>query len=79
MQYNGLDSILVQLKKSSNNVAVIYDSFNILGNTIDGNDDYKRILSQKKVPDLINEIIVKSSMHDKKIEYEGRSKILPLN
>lgn len=52
---------------------MIYDCFNILGNIIDGNDDYKKILAQKRVPDLINEIIQKSSMLDKKIEYEGRS------
>lgn len=38
-------------------------------------DDYKKILIQKKVPDLINSIIARSSMLDKKIEYEGRSKI----
>jgi hypothetical protein len=76
VQYKGIDSILSQLAKSSNNVSMIYDCFNILGNIIDGNDDYKKILAQKRVPELINEIIVKSSMLDKKIEYEGRSKDL---
>lgn len=75
VQYNGIDALLDQLRKSSNNVAIIYDCFNILGNVIDGNDDYKKILAQKKVPDLVNEIIAKSSMLDKKIEYEGRSKL----
>lgn len=73
VQYKGLDVILAILAKSTNNVALIFDCFNILGNVIDGNDDYKKILSTKKVPDLINEIIIKSSMLDKKIEYEGRS------
>ena len=73
VQYNGIDSILAILVKSTNNVSLIYDCFNILGNLIEGNDDYKKILAQKKVPDLIKEIIVKSSMLDKKIEFEGRS------
>ena len=64
------------MKKSFHNVSAIYECFNILGNIIDGNDDYKKMLLQKKAPDLINEIIIKSSMLDKRIEYEGRSKIL---
>jgi hypothetical protein len=74
VQYNGIDTILEILEKSSDNVSVIYDCFNILSNIIDGNDEYKRIMQKKQVPDLINKIIARSAYLDKKIEFEGRSK-----
>jgi hypothetical protein len=56
-----------------NNTGIIFECFSIIGNVIDGNEEYKKMLLQKKVTELINEVISKSSMLDKKIEYEGRS------
>lgn len=65
------------MEKSSNNVSVIFDCFEIIKNMISGSgsEEYKRILYQKKVPDIINHIIDKSLYLDKKIEIEGRSRI----
>lgn len=67
------------LEKSKDNVSIIYDCFNILSNIIDGNEEYKKIMLNKKVPDLINKIIQRSAYLDKKIEYEGRSKFHNIN
>lgn len=58
---------------------IIYDCFNILGNIIEGSDDYKKMMLTLNVTDLINKIIDSSSFLDKKIEYEGRTLIFNIN
>ena len=41
--------------------------------------DYKRILQEKKLPDLVNRIIKKVGAYDKKIEFEGRQLVFNVN
>ena len=51
----------------------------ILKNISNTSDEYKNMLKQKNVPDLINRIIKKVGGYDKKIDLIGRQLLLDIN
>lgn len=79
VQFSGIPTTVNLLKFSISNPNIIVETFNILNNVIEDYDEYKLMLSDLKVPDLILEIIDKSGNLDNRIEFEGRSLIFNIN
>ena len=79
IQYKGLEEAISLLKDNDTNVDLILDVFHILSSIANAGDEYKFMMQQLKLPDLINKIIQKAGMYEKKIEYEGRSLIFLIN
>ena len=51
----------------------------MLKNIANSSDEYKKMLQEKKVPELINRIIKKIGPYDKKLEFEGRQLLFSVN
>ena len=79
VQYNGIDACVKLLNDNDTNIELISNVFNIFKNLSNANDEYKKMLQDKKVPDLINRIIKKVGAYDKKIEFEGRQLLFNVN
>ena len=79
IQFNGIESCIQLLNDNETNIELISKVFSILKNISNASDEYKKILKQKKLPDLINRIIKKIGPYDKKIEFEGRQIIFNVN
>ena len=79
VQFGGLDVFINLLEKNESNVQLAISIFQILKKVTDANNEYRRMLQQRKMPDLINKIIKKSGVYDKKVEYEGRQLLFNIN
>ena len=79
VQYNGIDACIKLLNDNESNVPLISNIFSIFKNVSNSNDEYKKMLQDKKVPDLVNRIIKKMGPYDKKIEFEGRQLLFNVN
>ena len=79
VQYNGIDTCIDLLNNNDSNIELISNVFGILKNIAEVGDEYKKILQDKKVPDIINRIVKKVGPYDKKLENEGRQLIFNVN
>lgn len=79
IQYKGLEEASNLLKDNDQNVDLILDVFHMLSSIANSGEEYKIMMQGMKFPDLINKIIQKAGMYEKKIEYEGRSLIFLIN
>ena len=79
VQYKGIDALVNLLNNNDTNVELIAKVFSMLKNIANASDEYKKILQEKKVPDLINRIIKKIGPYDKKLEFEGRQLLFNVN
>ena len=79
VQFGGIDACINLLEKNDSNVELVKNLFNIFKKVSDASDDYKKMLQEKKLPDLINRVIKKVGVYDKKIEYEGRQLLFNVN
>ena len=79
VQYKGIDALVNLLNNNDTNVELISKVFSMLKNIANASDEYKKILQEKKVPDLINRIIKKIGPYDKKLEFEGRQLLFNVN
>ena len=79
VQFGGIDACINLLDKSDTNTELAMSVFSIFKKVSEASDDYKRILQEKKLPDLVNRIIKKVGAYDKKIEFEGRQLVFNVN
>ena len=79
VQYKGIDALIKLLNDNDTNISLISNAFQIFKNVANASDEYKKMLHDKKVPDLINRIIKKVGPYDKKIEFEGRQLLFNCN
>ena len=79
VQYNGIDACISLLNNNDSNIELISNVFNMFKNIANTSDEYKKMLQDKKVPDLINRIIKKMGPYDKKLEFEGRQLLFTCN
>ena len=66
VQYNGIDACMKLLADNDTNIDLITNVFRILKNVVNTGDEYKRVLQEKKVPDMVNKIVKKVWVYDKK-------------
>ena len=59
IQYNGIDACMKLLADNDTNIDLITNVFSILKNVANTGDEYKRVLQEKKVPDMVNKIVKK--------------------
>ena len=79
VQFGGIEACMQLLKDNETNVELVSKVFNIFKNVANASDEYKKMLQEKKLPDLINKIIKKIGPYDKKIEFEGRQLLFNVN
>ena len=79
VQFGGIDACVNLLEKNDSNVELVKNLFNILKKVSNASDEYKKMLQEKKLPDLINRVIKKAGVYDKKIEYDGRQLLFNVN
>ena len=79
IQFKGLEISKKILKENEENIDLILNIFKILLTIAKTNDEYKIMMKNMNLVDLINEIIKKTGSYEKKIEYEGRSIIFLIN
>ena len=79
IQYKGLETSIDLLKENELNTDLILNVFKMLSMIAKSNEEYKIMMQNLKLPDLINIIIKKCGIYDKKIEFEGRSLIFLIN
>ena len=79
VQFNGIEACMKLLNDNDTNIDLISNVLNIFKNIANTGDEYKRILQDKKVPDMINRLIKKVGAYDKKIEFEGRQLLFNVN
>lgn len=79
VQYKGIDACVKLLNENEANTECIPSCLSILKNISNSSDEYKKMLQDKKTPDLINKIIKKVGAYDKKIEFEARQLLFNVN
>ena len=79
IQFKGLEISKKILKENEENIDLILNIFKILLTIAKTNNEYKIMMKNINLIDLINEIIKKTGSYEKKIEYEGRSIIFLIN
>ena len=79
VQFGGIEACMQLLKDNETNVDLVSKVFNIFKNVANASDEYKKMLQEKKLPELINRIIKKIGPYDKKIEFEGRQLLFNVN
>ena len=79
VQFGGIDTCINLLDKNDSNVELVKTLFQIFKKVSGASDEYKKMLQEKKMPNLINKIIKKIGVYDKKIEYEGRQLLFNVN
>ena len=79
VQYGGIDACVKILQDNDSDIDVVSNILDILKNISNTSDEYKNMLKQKNVPDLINRIIKKVGGYDKKIDLVGRQLLLDIN
>ena len=79
VQYKGIDACINLLNNNDTNVELISHIFSIFKNVANASDEYKKMLQEKKLPEIINRIIKKIGPYDKKLEFEGRQLLFNVN
>ena len=79
VQYKGIDSCVNLFDKNDSNIELIPILLSLFKSVADTSDEYKKMLKEKKLIDLINRAIKKIGMYDKKIEFDGRQLIFSIN
>jgi hypothetical protein len=79
VQYKGIDSCVNLFDKNDSNIELIPILLSLFKSVADTSDEYKKMLKEKKLIDLINRTIKKIGMYDKKIEFDGRQLIFSIN
>ena len=79
VQYKGLDNLAKLLNDNDTNVELILQLFQMFKKVAGYSDEYKNMMQEKKLPNLINTIIKKAGPYDKKVEFEGRQLIFLIN
>ena len=51
----------------------------MLKNVANASEEYKKILQDKKVPEVVERVVKKIGAYDKKVEFEGRQLIFNVN
>ena len=79
VQYGGIDTCISLFANNDSNVELVSSLFQIFKKVANENDEYKKILQDKKMPELINRIIKKVGVYDKNLEFEGRQLLFTIN
>jgi len=79
VQYKGIDSTVKLLSDNDSNIELIPRLFNLFKSVANTSDEYKKMMKEKKLPDVINKVIKKVGVYDKKIEFEGRQLLFSIN
>ena len=79
VQYKGIDSCVNLFDKNDSDIELIPILISLFKSVANASDEYKKMLKEKKLIDLINRVIKKIGMYDKKIEFEGRQLIFSIN
>jgi hypothetical protein len=79
VQYKGIDSSVKLLSDNDSNIELIPRLFNLFKSVANTSDEYKKMMKEKKLPDVINKVIKKVGVYDKKIEFEGRQLLFSIN
>jgi hypothetical protein len=79
VQYDGIDACIKLLDKNDTNVELAQKLFQIFKKVANTSDEYKKMLQDKRLPDLVNRVIKKIGVYDKKLEFEGRQLIFTTN
>ena len=79
VQFNGIDACINLLNNNDTNVELISHIFSIFKNVANASDEYKKMLQEKKLPEIVNRIIKKIGPYDKKLEFEGRQLLFNVN
>ena len=79
IQYKGVEAIKKTLLENQSSVPIIIDSLNIFTTITDQGEEYRKMMSNLKIPELVNDVIKSSGYLDKNVEFEGRSLIFAIN
>ena len=79
VQFGGIEACIDILDKNDSNATLAMSVFSIFKKVSGASDEYKRLLQEKKLPDLVNRVIKKVGAYDKKIEFEGRQLVFNVN
>ena len=79
VQFKGLDLLAKLLNDNDTNVDLILQLFQMFKKVANTSDEYKNMMQERRLPDLINKIIKKAGPYDKKVEFEGRKLIFLIN
>ena len=79
VQYDGIDACIKLLDKNDSNVELAQKLFQIFKKVANASDEYKKMLQDKRLPDLVNRVIKKVGVYDKNLEFEGRQLIFTTN
>ena len=79
VQYKGMELLMTLLDDNDTNVDLILKIFHMYKLIFKGSEEYKQMAQTLKIPDVLNSIIKKAGMYEKKIEYEGRQLIFLVN
>ena len=75
----GIDACIDLLNNNDTNIECISSVFNMLKNVANASEEYKKILQDKKVPEVVERVVKKIGAYDKKVEFEGRQLIFNVN
>ena len=75
IQFNGIEIVKKLLNENINNTDVVLDLFTMFDDILKGGEENKKILIEKKCPEIINKVVLKAGIYEKNIEYEGKSLI----
>ena len=79
VQYGGIDACVKLLDQNDSNPELAKTLFDIFKKVANASDEYKKMLQQKKLPEIVNRVIKKVGVYDKKLEYEGRQLLFVTN
>ena len=79
VQYKGIESCVKLLNDNDSNLELIPILLNLFKSVANTSDEYKKMMKEKKLPEVLNKVIKKVGMYDKKIEFEGRQLIFSIN
>ena len=79
VQYKGIDSCVKLLSDNDSNIELIPILLRLFKSVANASDEYKKMLKDKKLPDIINRVIKKVGVYDKKIEFDGRQLLFSIN
>ena len=78
-QYKGIETVCDALKREDDDPDLLLELLRLLTTLANQGDEYKVMMQNLKVPDVINTVIQKAGMYEKMIEYEGRFLIFLIN
>ena len=79
VQYKGIDATVKELSDNDSDIELAHKLFNLFKNVANTSDEYKKMMKEKKLPEVINRVIKKVGVYDKKVEFEGRQLIFSIN